>query len=1016
MAVKATAEITLRDQTDAEAIILWHYVSTSASAPSKPTTTSASTTPSGWSKSEPSVSSDSDLSKYDYTSLQTVWGDGTCDWGDVNLSASYEAAKRAWNKAGSVENQLNNLEIGGRNLLGNTENRSGSAIVANSAATSTFGNIGGYNDATSLYSLVDYDGYSNAISCTSTGTGNRGAGWYTKAGEIRAGETYTFSCRIKCSIATNIHTHTAWRNGSATATYTGWTSEGQKAISADAWTDYSFAFTPSTNAKLDWEFFVAICITGSSSGATYQIAHAKLERGNKATDWSPAPEDFASVTDSVEYIAGTQAAATGSWTGVTRDSSLYVGKTIAYKLPYAGSGNASLQLKDSSGNNVGGNIAVYSMTTRVTTHYPAGSVIQMTYDGTYWRTAGWYNSNNYDRNLHNNYVKAAANVTSGQLVCGTSAGYKPIAASVTFDMSYPILWAAGAWTSGTQYANAYETYPSVNPATTAAVESLGKNLMVYVKGQISGNTFTCAASNFLTCKVPTSEDGYFYLPIGIIANDATTKMYFNTSNDLYAYLDGKFRQVTPTEIVASHRIYYRRDTATKPSAPTSWIAEATSNVYNAWTTKVPPLAASTASGQTKYLYLYTCEQRKRLDGTIECTSVQLDENTIVTDGGSIIAYSLTAEKVDFAEATGTQLKLFDPGSPTNYTTIGSNGMDVVKGGTSVASFGDTTRIGDASVAHVEQTADATTFYGYTSVNGLQEALKICKNTSSNGAIYFNGGEARIWGSNDAIAVEAIGSATLHATKPITGTSSSIWSTFQAFINSDSNYPMAKINVYDEDGNSATLWVEPTSITLNAPSVTASGTIVANGYVGAAAGEALINGTSSYIYLRDETSHIIRISKTTGQMQYYDGSAWNSLIYLATTSRTANTVLAAPNGSDGVATFRKLVAADLPQTAWTYINSTASGDTNYVRWRYMSGMVTVQLNYANSAGLAAGTQKQFGTIATAAYRPDAAVTASAYLGSSTDHVASMWVDTSGRVYVRTLAAATAVFGTITYPLK
>lgn len=35
-----------------------------------------------------------------------------------------------------------------------------------------------------------------------------------------------------------------------------------------------------------------MCITGSSSGATYQIAHAKLEKGTKVTDWSPAPEEL----------------------------------------------------------------------------------------------------------------------------------------------------------------------------------------------------------------------------------------------------------------------------------------------------------------------------------------------------------------------------------------------------------------------------------------------------------------------------------------------------------------------------------------------------------------------------------------------------------------------------------------------------------------------------------------------------------------------------------------------------
>lgn len=43
----------------------------------------------------------------------------------------------------------------------------------------------------------------------------------------------------------------------------------------------------------------------------------------------------------------------------------------------------------------------------------------------------------------------------------------------------------------------------------------------------------------------------------------------------------------------------------------------------------------------------------------------------------------------------------------------------------------------------------------------------------------------------------------------------------------------------------------------------------------------------------------------------DISDWGSYIYDVHASRTANTVLAAPNGSNGSATFRKLVAADIP---------------------------------------------------------------------------------------------------------
>lgn len=127
---------------------------------------------------------------------------------NINASRMLTVGSMTTTAANSILNS--NIIIGGKNLLGNTENRSGSTIGTNSAAGSTFGSIGSYNDAASLQSLVDYDGYSNAISCaTSTSTGNRGVGWYTKVGEIRAGETYTFSCRIKCSIATNVHMHTA---------------------------------------------------------------------------------------------------------------------------------------------------------------------------------------------------------------------------------------------------------------------------------------------------------------------------------------------------------------------------------------------------------------------------------------------------------------------------------------------------------------------------------------------------------------------------------------------------------------------------------------------------------------------------------------------------------------------------------------------------------------------------------------------------------------------------------------
>lgn len=183
-----------------------------------------------------------------------------------------------------------NVKVGGRNMLGNTSNKT-LPTCNNSIPAATFGHIGRYNSPMSEFSLESYDGASNTMIITSSTTGNRGVGWYTKPNDVIDGETYTFSCRVKTSVAATVHTHTAWRNGSATDYYTGWTSGGNMTTTANTWMDYSYTFTPSTSAQLAWEFYVALCFTGATTGITCRIAHAKLEKGNKATDWTTAPED-----------------------------------------------------------------------------------------------------------------------------------------------------------------------------------------------------------------------------------------------------------------------------------------------------------------------------------------------------------------------------------------------------------------------------------------------------------------------------------------------------------------------------------------------------------------------------------------------------------------------------------------------------------------------------------------------------------------------------------------------------
>lgn len=77
-------------------------------------------------------------------------------------------------------------------------------------------------------------------------------------------------------------------------------------------------------------------------------------------------------------VIGTQTASTGSWTGAIDVASLYAGLTIAYALPYAGSGNATLNLTLSGGTTTGAKNCYYN-TSRLSTQYPAGATIIMTY-------------------------------------------------------------------------------------------------------------------------------------------------------------------------------------------------------------------------------------------------------------------------------------------------------------------------------------------------------------------------------------------------------------------------------------------------------------------------------------------------------------------------------------------------------------------------------------------------------------------------------------------------------------
>lgn len=243
---------------------------------------------------------------------------------------------------------------------------------------------------------------------------------------------------------------------------------------------------------------------------------------------------------STEFIVGTQTEITGSWTGTTEDSSLYDGKNINYFLPYAGSGNATLNLTLAGGTTTGAKPVYLSGTSYVTTHYGANSCINMTYNSTKgaWFVNADRDANTYDRLLYNNNLYSLEALTDGGLACGTKDGYKKIASGVIFDIDYPIIRTGNV--NASSNFTGYLAFPGLNLQTTKASWTGTNRSMVYLVGTLSGKKFTIDSSVFTTT-VPTSVDNKVYMPIGVLYS--TYQIYFNPQRCLYAYKDGSFQQI-----------------------------------------------------------------------------------------------------------------------------------------------------------------------------------------------------------------------------------------------------------------------------------------------------------------------------------------------------------------------------------------------------------------------------------------------------------------------------------------
>lgn len=324
MAIIAKAEITISRIIDIENVVRYYLLqSSSIAAPSKPT---ANPPGGSWSTTEPTYNSGATNSLY-FTDL-TIMSNGTYSYSAVSKSSSYEAAKEAWNKANNAQNgvsqlttrvesaetsisktkeeialtakktevtdAINNIDIGGRNLIEKTNQ--------GIARWSWNMRNGGYKCESVIENGI------NTVKMTRDNIAQSGWSVICNSGilldKLKPSTKYVLSGEIKSNINTFFNVRILREDGTnGISECVSW-----GGIKKGIWNKCSCIIETYSDIsdKLGGQVLY-ITDMDSSTGVWYQFRNLKLERGNKATDWTPAPEDYYTKTEtdaSIKVLSG----------------------------------------------------------------------------------------------------------------------------------------------------------------------------------------------------------------------------------------------------------------------------------------------------------------------------------------------------------------------------------------------------------------------------------------------------------------------------------------------------------------------------------------------------------------------------------------------------------------------------------------------------------------------------------------------------------------------------------------
>lgn len=195
-------------------------------------------------------------------------------------------------------------------------------------------------------------------------------------------------------------------------------------------------------------------------------------------------------------------------------------------------------------------------TTRLTTQYPTGNYVALIFDsnattsiyplngGTSrgnvtgaWRVFNNYDSGNndtYNRNRYQAAIKADSDgIAVNNIAVGNSNGiFSQLNKGLPFDIDQPILFVERAIAANSTDTKNYDI--TALTITTTQNITLTAYLPVYIKGTLSGKTFTPVSTTPLTQTVPTSEDNYYYMLLGRAYS--TTQIYLQEIHPIFKYI------------------------------------------------------------------------------------------------------------------------------------------------------------------------------------------------------------------------------------------------------------------------------------------------------------------------------------------------------------------------------------------------------------------------------------------------------------------------------------------------